>query len=120
MNSGRATSDARQIGVIVLTIATAAIHLYWSTQQPEAGAIFIVNGIGYLTLLIALYLPLAGLGRLRGFSRWALIVYTAFTVLAWVLIGDRVVIAYLDKVIEVVLILLLLIGRSTRTPQPAS
>ena len=60
-------------------------------------------------LLAALYLPIARLSRFRDTIRWILVGYTALTVVLWVLVGPRVAIAYVDKVIELALILLLLL-----------
>jgi hypothetical protein len=43
----------------------------------------------------------------RRLVRYALIAYTALTVILWVIGGSRIPIAYIDKAIEVVLIVLL-------------
>jgi hypothetical protein len=94
-----------QIAVILLTIATALIHLWLGVSFGMT--LFILNGIGYLGLVTALYLP-----QLRPYQkwvRWALIAFTAVTVLAWVFIGQRSTIGYLDKLIEVALIVFLFI-----------
>ncbi|HET7480442.1 MAG TPA: hypothetical protein VFJ72_13100 [Rubrobacteraceae bacterium] len=101
-----------QIGVIVLTAATALIHLYLGLQGFP---IFILNGLGYLGLLGALYLPLPQLARYHNAARWALIGYAALTIFLWVLIGLRTPIGYTDKLIEVALIALLVLeGRRQR------
>jgi len=71
--------------------------------------VFILNGLGYLTLLAALYAPVPRLARYRNVARWTLIFYTALTVILWVVIGERTAIGYADKVIEISLIVLLLI-----------
>ena len=76
---------------------------------------FILNGLGYLALLAALYLPVAPLARYRGAVRWVLVGYTALTILLWVLIGARSTIGYVDKVIEVALIALLLLEARRRS-----
>jgi hypothetical protein len=102
MNTTRLT--ALDYAIIALTIATAVIHL--TLVFPST--LFIMNGLGYLALLAALYLPIPGLSSNRDRVRWALIGYTAFTVVAWLFTGSRIPIAYLDKVIEVALIVLLL------------
>jgi hypothetical protein len=60
-----------------------------------------------LGLLAALYLPLSFLSDYRSLVRWGLMGYTALTILLWILIGQRGLSAYLDKLIEVVLIVLL-------------
>jgi hypothetical protein len=94
-----------QWAIIVLTAATALIHI-WLAFQFESGVdpIFILNGAGYLGLLGLLYLPIAPLARYRTAIRWLLIAYTAVTVLAWLFVGARSTIAYVDKAIEIVLI----------------
>ena len=54
--------------------------------------------------------------RYRNVVRWALLEYTALVLGLWRLIGDRTPIGYIDKAIEVALILLLLVEvRRTRS-----
>jgi hypothetical protein len=48
-------NDPLRIGVIVLTVGTALIHLYLGLQGIP---LFILNGLGYLGLLAALILPI--------------------------------------------------------------
>jgi phosphate/sulfate permease len=92
-----------QIAIILLTVATAFIHLVLGI--PNNLPMFILNGIGYLVLVVALYLP--QLRQYQSYTRWALIAFTAVTVLGWVFIGERNMIAYLDKIIEMALIVCL-------------
>jgi hypothetical protein len=94
-----------QIGIILLTVATAIIHIFIAI--PETIWMFYLNGIGYLVLVAALYLP--QFQRQRGWIRWALIAYTAVTIIAWIAVGARNTVAYIDKLIEVVLVVLLFI-----------
>jgi hypothetical protein len=94
-----------QIAIILLTVATAAIHLFLGV--PNMLWMFILNGIGYLVLVIALYLPQAR--AYQTYTRWALIVFTAVTIIGWVVIGARSTVAYLDKLIEIALIALLFV-----------
>jgi hypothetical protein len=104
MTTSRATPDAGlRAGIVLLTLATAAIHLQLAFPDP----VFILNGLGYLSLLAALYLP--RIARYRNAVRWVLIGYTAATILFWILIGERTLIGYIDKAIEVALISLLLL-----------
>lgn len=106
----RTRIGALQAAIIVLTIATAAIHLWLGI--PNNLTMFILNGIGYLVLVTALYLP--QLSRFRTWIRWALIVYTAITVIAWIAIGEPNTTGFVDKAIEVLLIILLIIdGRKS-------
>ena len=95
--------SALQIGIIVLTLVTAIIH--FTLVFPSA--MFIVNGLGYLALLAALFAPIPQLAGYRRVVRWVLLGYTALTVVLWAIMGSRIPIAYVDKVIEVVLIILL-------------
>jgi hypothetical protein len=90
-----------QWGIILLTVATAAIH--FSLILP----LFILNGLGYLVLLAGLYLPIPALANYRAWVRWALLGYAALTIILWVIMGVRSPLAYIDKAIEVVLIVLL-------------
>ena len=94
-----------QIGIILLTIATAVIHL--ALGIPDGFMMFILNGIGYLVLITALYLP--QLSKYHALTRWALIAFTVVTILGWVFIGARIPIAYVDKLIEIVLVVLLFV-----------
>jgi hypothetical protein len=98
------TGTALQVGIVLLTLATALIHLQLAFPDPA----FILNGLGYLTLLAALYLPIPQVTRYRSIVRWALIGYTALTIFLWILLGARTPIGYIDKSIEILLILLLL------------
>ena len=92
-----------QIGVILLTLATAIMH--FSLVFPSL--LFILNALGYLTLLAALYLPISFLSPYRKWIRWLFIGYTALTIILWVAIGQRDLYAYINKVIEVALVILL-------------
>ena len=92
-----------QGGIILLTVATAVIH--FSLLFPDV--LFILNGLGYLGLLAALYLPIPQLRNHRHLVRWVLLGYTALTVILWVIMGSRNLIGYVDKAIEIVLIVLL-------------
>ncbi len=158
-----------QVGIIILTLATAFIHLQlglsmggrhapgfsgktspagfpsgappagfsngtppvgfpngansagFSNGAPPAGfsilaalpvslsTLFILNCIGYIVLVIVLYLP--PLRKFQRIIRWLLIIFTAVTIIAWFLIAGShpTTFAIVDKVVEVALIVLLLI-----------
>jgi hypothetical protein len=98
------------IPIILLAVATAVIHLVLGI--PNGMVMFILNGIGYIVLVIALYLP--QLKKYQNLTRWALIAYTAVTIIGWVAVGARNPIGYIDKLIEVALIALLFLeGRKS-------
>ncbi len=99
-------NDPFRIGVIVLTVGTALIHLYLGLQGFP---LFILNCLGYLTLLAALTLPIPRISDYRNLTRWVLVGYAALTIFLWILVGARTPIGYTDKVIELALISLLLI-----------
>lgn len=71
--------------------------------------LFFCNFVGYIVLVTALYLP--ALRQYQRAIRWVLIIYAALTIVAWALItgAQPNVLAYIDKPIEIALIVLLLI-----------
>ena len=103
-SSSRPTNAALQIGIIVLTLGTALIHFRLNFPDP----VFILNGLGYLTLLAALYLPVPRLVPHRRVVRWTLVGYAALTILAWVAIGERTLLGYSTTAGEIALVILLL------------
>ncbi|MGD2155864.1 MAG: hypothetical protein PVG14_04760 [Anaerolineales bacterium] len=104
METGQAKFGSIQIGIILLTLATAGIH--FSLVFPSV--MFILNALGYLALLAAYFLPLPFVKENRDLVRWIFIGFTAVTILGWVAIGDKgVTLGYITKAIEVVLIALL-------------
>jgi hypothetical protein len=107
-----AVDAAIRVGVVLLTLIAAAVHL--SLLFPDMA--FILNGLGYLALLAALYLPITQLVPYRRVVRWSLVGYATLTILLWVAIGERSLLGYLTTADEVALVLLLLVeGRRTRS-----
>jgi hypothetical protein len=120
------TSVRLGIGIFVLTLATASIHLYLAfTAIPYMGLnfgvmLFILNGLGYLGLLAALQLPIPQLSRFRSAARWALIGFAALTiVLFFIMAPEYTILGYVDKAIEAALIALLLADAYTSSPKPS-
>jgi hypothetical protein len=102
---GNATLRPVGIGIIILTILTALIHI--TLAEP----LLILNGLGYLALLAALYLPL--FKRWQRFVRWVFAGYILLTIVlyfvfhpngAWQQDGLGLV----TKLIELILLLLLI------------
>ena len=93
-----------RLAVIALTLGTAVTHLSLAFPDPA----FMLNGLGYLALLAALYLPLPALARHAGVTRRVLIGYTLLTIILWIAFGLRAPIGYLNKLNEVALIAALL------------
>ena len=106
-----AVDIAIRIGVVVLTLMAAIVHLSRLFPDP----VFVLNGLGYLTLLAALYLPTPLLVSHRRLVRWTLIGYATLTILAWVAIGERTLLGYSTTAGEVALVILMLMeGRRMR------
>ena len=109
MNSTSSKLGAVQIGIIILTLATALIH--FSLLFPDV--LFILNGLGYLALLAAYFLPIDLARNNHNLVRWLFIIFIVVTILAWVAIGDKSwpmgSLGYLTKLIEVVLLVLLFV-----------
>lgn len=103
MNTVKTKFGPLQIAIIFLTVATALIHIWLAISSNLI--MFYLNGLGYIVLVVALYLP--RFAQRRNTIRWILMGYTAVTILGWVVIGERTTIAYIDKLIELALIGLL-------------
>lgn len=115
-----------RVGIFLLTLATALIHLYLALSAiPYYGLnfgvmLFILNGLGYLGLLAVLQLPIPQLERFRSLARWTLVGYAALTiVLFFVMAPFYDFIGYLDKAVEVALIALLLADAYTASSEPS-
>lgn len=123
--------------IALFALATAGIHLFLGANQitnPPAGApaaigwAFILNGIGYIVLLV-LYLMRRGTNR--SMLRWIFIAFTALTIILYFIIGGSTAfsntLGLITKAIEAILIILLLLDRKsdeaaikTATPAVAS
>lgn len=108
---------AVQIGIMVLTVITAFVHLALAFPDP----LFIANGVGYLLLLAALYWPALWASRTRPFARWLLLAYAAATIVAWLILGQKqTALEFATKAVEAILILLLLVEvQQAQPPRPA-
>ena len=101
-----------QWGIIVMTLVTAFIHIYLSVLMGEFSPMFTLNALGYLALLAAIFLPLPLVSQRRPLMRILFILYTLVTIIAWVFMGSRIPIAYVDKLAEIILVVLLWLDRS--------
>jgi hypothetical protein len=102
IRSARSTFNWLPYAIAVLTLLTAGIHIYLAFDM-----VFILNGLGYLALLSALYAPLPALRPYRPIIRWIFITYTAVTLVLWIIIGGnaRTPIAFFVKAVEILLII---------------
>lgn len=107
MTNSRISAIGLELGIFVLILATAVIHLYAGLSWGVT--LFTLNGLGYLGLWAALRLPIPQLVRFRGAVRWVLIAYTALTIVLYFFMAPFYsTIGIADKVIEVALVALLL------------
>lgn len=74
----------KHYGIILFTIATAILHII---LFPDI--MFTLNGLGYLGLLAAYFLPIPFLQQKHNLVWWALVGYTALTIILWVIMGDK-------------------------------
>ncbi len=81
---------AQQSGIVVCALATAVIHLAAAFDQKlfpgHVDPLFLLNGLGYLGLLGAYFLPIPLVQARHKLAWWALFVFTIVTILAWVVI----------------------------------
>jgi hypothetical protein len=105
-----------RLAIVALAVATAAIHIALAIPKGAELWMFYLNGLGYLGLTAALYLPIAAVRPYRRWLRWALMAYTMVTILGWVAIGERTPIGFLDKIIEVALVALLWLDQRWSAP----
>jgi len=80
----------KQYGIIGMTLITAVLHLLAAVDKqlfPDgADPLFILNGLGYLGLLGAYFLPISFFQNKHGMVRWAFIGYAILTIAAWIFI----------------------------------
>jgi hypothetical protein len=111
MNDRTRSSNGLKIIIAILTLLTAGIH--FSLLFPDV--LFILNGLGYLTLLAAYLLPVPFFRNNRGLIRWAFIGFTIVGIIAWIAIGDKSwpagALGYATKAIEALLVIALFIDR---------
>jgi hypothetical protein len=77
----------KHYGIILSTLATALLHLsLFPRLGPDPIAL---NGLGYLALLGAYFLPIPFLQQRHTLVWWALLGYTVLTFILWVIMGDK-------------------------------
>ncbi len=116
-----------RIGVILLALATAGIHLYLfliegflgsGVMLPVYQLLFVGNFLGYITLVVALYFvpPLA---RFRPVMRVLLIAMATASIISYFYVGVIDTTGNIDKTIEVLLIALLTVDAGVSGSQEA-
>ncbi len=79
---------SRQYSIIVLALITAFLHLAAAKQLFPGGPdpLFILNGLGYLGLLGAYFLPIAFFQQKHNLVRQGFMGYAILTIVAWLVI----------------------------------
>ena len=100
--------------VLLATQPELVASLGGATMLTVMAALFSANGAGYVGLTVALYHPHPVLRRFRRVTRWALLGFTALTVVAYVALiqGHFDALGLADKAIEGLLIALLVVEKS--------
>ena len=100
---------AKHYGIILAILATALLHL---SLFPDIG--FTLNGLGYIGLLGAYFLPVPFFQQRHGLVWWGLVGYTLLTIILWIILGDKQfvpgtssAIGYYAKTAEVILLAIL-------------
>lgn len=103
----------KHYGIIIFTLATAFLHIM---LFPDI--MFTLNGLGYLGLLGAYFLPIPFFQQRHNLVWWVLIGYTALTIVLWVIMGEKnfsastsSMIGYYAKAAEIFLLGFLLADR---------
>jgi hypothetical protein len=104
---------SKHYGIILATLATAVLHII---LFPDI--MFTLNGLGYLALLGAYFLPIPFLQERRNLVWWIFVGYTALTIILWVVMGEKTFVAgtssatgYYAKAAEVLLLVFLFADR---------
>jgi hypothetical protein len=99
--------------IILAALATAFLHI---ALWPDI--MFTLNGVGYLGLLAAYFLPVPFFQERRTLVWWALAGYTLLTIILWVIMGDKNFVpgtssatGYYAKAAEVILLVFLWLDR---------
>lgn len=112
-----------QTAALVLALVTGGIHLYLfiiegflgtGTMLPIYQFLFVGNFLAYVTLAVALILPVPPLPRLRPAVRPLLIAIAVASIISYFYVGVTDTTGNITKVIEVLLIALVTVdaGRS--------
>jgi hypothetical protein len=116
LKSSQSSFGPLQIGILLLGLVDIIIHLVVLNLQifsaeGRIDVLFTLNGLAFLVLLIAYFLPVPIAQNNRNLVRWLLIGLSALTILAWVAIGERNLLGYVSKLAELGLIVLLWLDR---------
>jgi hypothetical protein len=113
---------AARVGILLLALGTAGIHLYLFLVEGFLGngkmlpiyqLLFVVNSLAYVILALLLY-PLA---RLRSVVRTLLIAVAVASIASYFYVGVLDAVGNIDKAIEILLIVLVTVDAVTSGPE---
>lgn len=84
----------KHIGIILADVATASLHIYsafalYPPPQFSPDPLFTLNGLGYLGLLGAYFLPIPFFQKRHKLVWWVLGGFAILTILLWAAIGTH-------------------------------
>lgn len=77
----------KHYGILLAGLATAFLHLSLFSEMGFDP--IVLNGLGYLALLGAYFLPISFFQERRSLVWWALMGYTVLTFVLWIILGDK-------------------------------
>lgn len=105
--------SGKHYGIILSNLTTAFFHI---SLFPDI--MFTLNGVGYLGLLGAYFLPIPFFQERHRLVWWGMLGYTLLTLILWVIMGDKQFVAgtssaigYYAKAAEVILLAFLWVDR---------
>ena len=122
----RASISPVRIGIALLALGTAGIHLYLfliegflgnGEMLPIYQLLFVGNFLAYMTLASALLLPISPLARVRSFIRTVLIAIAVASIASYFYVGVLDAVGHIDKAIEVLLIVLVTVHAATSSSE---
>ena len=122
----RPSIGAVQVGIALLALGTAGIHLYLfliegflgnGEMLPIYQLLFVGNVFAYVTLAAALVLPISALAWFRSFIRTLLIAIAVASIASYFYVGVLDVVGHIAKAIEVLLIVLVTVDAATSSPE---
>ncbi len=122
---GRAGIGPAQVGIAVLALGTAGIHLYLfliegflgnGKMLPIYQLLFVGNFLAYVTLASALLLPLSPLARVRPFVRTLLIAIAVASIASYFYVGVLDALGHIAKAIETLLIVMVTVDAAGSGP----
>ena len=121
----RPSIGAAQVGVALLALGTAGIHLYLfliegflgnGKMLPIYQLLFVGNFLAYVTLVSVLLFPIGPLARVRSFVRPLLIAIAVASIASYFHVGVIDTLGNIAKAIEVLLVLLVTVDAATSRP----